>query len=150
MDGQLRMFVMKQVRESWYKLIALVLVLALVVTMLAACGGNEKATPTTNPTTTIPTQTFVPTITPEVTSTPTSTASPTVTPTPVKAPIITVDGVKSKLDSGQNIMLVDVRYQAVFNASHIGQAISIPFDELLNHLTEIPQDVEVIIYAECA
>jgi rhodanese-related sulfurtransferase len=58
--------------------------------------------------------------------------------------------VKSKLDSGQNIVLVDVRDKAAFDASHIGQAISIPLEVLPSHCMEIPQGVEVIVYAECA
>ena len=50
----------------WYKLICLALALALIVPVLAACGGEEgEETPTSSPT---PTVTVVPTVTP--TSTP--------------------------------------------------------------------------------
>jgi len=66
---------MRRHENTWFKLVALVLTLVLLVTMLAACGGvtEEGVTPT-------------PTPTPESTSTPTP--LPTLTPTP--APPIAV------------------------------------------------------------
>ena len=105
----------------------------MVVLALAAqaCGGKEK----------------------EVSITPSSTTVETLataTPTPVLALTISVEDVKLKLDGGQNFTLVDVRDKQTFDESHIDTAISIPVDELPGRYEEVPQGLEIIIYAECA
>jgi hypothetical protein len=143
-----------------HKLVSLALVLVLLALISQACGGKQKEviiTPSPTPTevfepTTIPPLTPRPTLepTPTPTTTPTPAASPNATPTPAEVPTVSVEEVKSKLDSGQNIVLVDVRDQATFDTSHIGTAISIPLEELPSRCMEIPQGLEVIIYAECA
>jgi len=145
-----------------YKLISLALVVVVLVLTAQACGGKEKEvsiTPSPTPTatlvpTTIPTPapmpTLEPTTIPTPALTPTPTASPIAIPTPAEVPTVSVEEVKSKLDSGQNIVLVDVRDQATFDASHVDTAISIPLGELSYRYAEIPQGSEVIVYAECA
>jgi hypothetical protein len=157
-----------------YKLISLALIAVLPVLMAQACGRKEKevtTTPSPTPTatlvpTTTPTPTPMPTLeptpistpvptleptpTPTPALTPTPTASPIAIPTPAEVPTVSVEEVKSKLDSGQNIVLVDVRDQATFDASHVDTAISIPLGELSYRYAEIPQGSEVIVYAECA
>jgi len=145
-----------------YKLISLALVVVVLALAAQACGGKEKEVSITPSSTLV--ETPVPTIintqtpmttleptsvpTPELTSTPT--ISPTATPTPVPVPTISVEDVKLKLDGGQDFSLVDVRDEQAFNESHIDTAISIPFNELALHTREIPQDLEVIVYSECA
>lgn len=61
----------------WYKFTALVLTLAFLVPILAACGKSSTPTPTP-----IVTSTPTPTMTPTATPTSTATATPTTTPTP--------------------------------------------------------------------
>ena len=145
-----------------YKLISLALVVVVLALAAQACGGKEKEVSITPSSTLV--ETPVPTIintqtpvttleptsipTPELTSTPT--ISPATIPTPVTALTISVEDVKLKLDSGQNFILVDVREQSDFDTSHINTAISIPVDELPDRYEEIPQGLEIIIYAECA
>ena len=76
---------MRRHKNTWFKLVALILTLVLVVPILAACGGREEETaiPTATATPTInPTATETPTATPTPSPTPTLTPSPTPTPTP--------------------------------------------------------------------
>jgi hypothetical protein len=136
-----------------------VVVLALAT---QACGGKEKEVSTTPSST--PVETLVPTIvntqTPVITLEPTNTptleptstpdVSPTATLTPVPVPTLSVEDVKLKLDSGQDITLVDVRDKAAFDESHIDAAISIPLSELPDRYSEIPQGIEIIVYTSCS
>ena len=65
----------------WYKLLALIMSLALLIPVLAACGdGDEEESP-------IPTPTATSTATTTVTATPTATSTATATPSPDKGPV---------------------------------------------------------------
>lgn len=60
-------------------------------------------------------------------------------------PRISLEETRRKLDSGQAI-LVDVRSKESYDSSHAQGALSIPETEVDSRLSEIPRDVEVILY----
>ena len=68
---------------------------------------------------------------------------------PTTTHISSMEEAKYKLDSGYNFILVDVRSKKSYDGSHIDGAISIPFEELKDRYTEIPQYSKVIVYAAC-
>jgi phage shock protein E len=43
----------------------------------------------------------------------------------------------TKIESGQNIAILDVRTAQEFSQGHIQGAVNIPYDQLLNHQTQI-------------
>lgn len=77
-------------------------------------------------------------------------SSTTATPTPESVPMVSVEEVKHKLESGYSFILVDVRSKAAFAVTHISGAVSIPLEELPGRYMEIPQDSEVVVYSQCA
>lgn len=48
------------------------------------------------------------------------------------------------------VIVLDVRPAEEYNAGHIEAAVSIPIDELHERLTELPGDVEVVVYCRGA
>jgi hypothetical protein len=64
-------------------------------------------------------------------------------------PKITIEDVKSILDAGENIILLDVRPKADFDKSHIPDAISIPVADLADRYIEIPQGPQILVYSQC-
>jgi hypothetical protein len=58
---------------------------------------------------------------------------------------ISTKDAKEKMDKGQAI-LIDVRSQVSYDASHAAGAVSIPEEEIAARLSEIPHDKEVILY----
>ncbi|MEH7386972.1 metalloregulator ArsR/SmtB family transcription factor [Bacillus sp. JJ1521] len=44
------------------------------------------------------------------------------------------------------IIVVDVRPETEYNASHIEGAVSLPYDSIQNRLSELPKDREIIVY----
>jgi hypothetical protein len=60
-------------------------------------------------------------------------------------PRISLDETKSKLESGQ-VVLVDVRSKNSYDKSHAVGAVSIPEDELGSRLNELPRDKEIVLY----
>jgi rhodanese-related sulfurtransferase len=45
-----------------------------------------------------------------------------------------------------DVVLVDVRPEEEFEAGHIDGALSIPIEELSDHLAELPDEAEIIAY----
>jgi hypothetical protein len=101
------------------------------------------------------------TVVPETTAEPAQTTGPTnPAPNPSTSPPttqasgtddkISVDELKQELESGNTMVIVDVRPRALFDISHIDGAISIPLDEMPARYQEIPQEREIIVYAACA
>jgi hypothetical protein len=60
-------------------------------------------------------------------------------------PRISLEETKSKLDSGQ-VVLVDVRSKDSYDKSHAVGAISIPEEEIGSRLNELPRDKEIVLY----
>ena len=60
-------------------------------------------------------------------------------------PRISLDETKSKLDSGQ-LVLVDVRSRNSYDQSHAVGAVSIPEQEIGSRLNELPRDKEIVLY----
>ena len=57
-----------------------------------------------------------------------------------------VEHLKTQLDAGQQLTLVDVRSTEEYRAGHIPGAKSIPLEELPRRMTEIPRDTPVVLY----
>ena len=46
----------------------------------------------------------------------------------------------------ENVVLLDVRPKDEYESGHISGSISIPFDQLKDHLAELPIDKQIIAY----
>lgn len=62
------------------------------------------------------------------------------------SPGLTPEQVLEKLDSGQALLVVDVRAPAEFGVAHIPGAINIPVAEIEDRLNEFRHDNGVLIY----
>ena len=60
---------------------------------------------------------------------------------------VSAEEVLSKIESGEDVFLVDVREEEEHANFNIGGKL-IPLTELMDHLDEIPKDREVIIYCK--
>lgn len=68
-----------------------------------------------------------------------------------KKPMITVDDLRNRIDSGDDLHVIDVRSAEDFsgNSGHIAQAINIPLEELANRLPELSENLEKTITLVC-
>ena len=73
---------------------------------------------------------------------------PTPTSTPVQYRKISAADAKARIDSGDNIIILDVRTQEEFNEGHIPGAILIPNETILDEQPELLPDLdaEILIY----
>lgn len=76
----------------------------------------------------------------------TPTPLPTATRGTVEVPRLSREEVKERLDSGANVVIVDVRSKEDFDEAHIKGAISIPLSEVEGRYAELSRDKEIIIY----
>jgi 3-mercaptopyruvate sulfurtransferase SseA len=54
--------------------------------------------------------------------------------------------VKERLDTGDDILVVDARSTTQYQQSHIPGAISVPLDQVASRLDELPQDQDIVFY----
>ncbi|HUT15060.1 MAG TPA: rhodanese-like domain-containing protein [Anaerolineae bacterium] len=77
-------------------------------------------------------------------------AFPTATePAPTTAdevPRITVEELKSRLDAGKKVVVVDTRSRQSYDNRHIAGAVSIPGSELAERYAELPRAVQIVLY----
>jgi cytochrome c oxidase cbb3-type subunit III len=62
---------------------------------------------------------------------------------------VSVDIVKSELDRGVKLVLLDARPPTDYVFEHITGAISVPFYEVDKHLARLPRDVWIVAYCAC-
>ncbi|MGZ5247778.1 MAG: rhodanese-like domain-containing protein [Flavitalea sp.] len=60
---------------------------------------------------------------------------------------ISAEELMTRIDSGEDIFLIDVREEQEHEVFNIGGKL-MPLTELMDHLDEIPKDREVIIYCK--
>ena len=65
--------------------------------------------------------------------------------TPEEARRVTVEEVKKMLDAGKAV-IYDTRAKAAYDTEHIKGALSMPFDQVGAHITELPKDKTVVFY----
>ncbi|MEX0685472.1 MAG: metalloregulator ArsR/SmtB family transcription factor [Balneolales bacterium] len=58
---------------------------------------------------------------------------------------VTMDQLLERVQGGKALVL-DVRPQAEYNDGHISSALSIPYDELLEQLSSLPKNKEIVAY----
>lgn len=63
-----------------------------------------------------------------------------------KVPRITAKELKSRLDSGEDILIIDTRTRSFYDSSHIAGSIQILGPEIAEHLDELPRDVDIVLY----
>jgi 3-mercaptopyruvate sulfurtransferase SseA len=74
-------------------------------------------------------------------------ATPTVVDREYNVPRISMEQLKQKLDTGADIVIVDVRSREDFDEGHISGAISMPWQqEMEARYAELPRDKEIITY----
>jgi hypothetical protein len=137
--------IVKYLRTVPVILLLLLLVLLSVTNCAVPTATITQATSSV-PLTLIPAPSSVPGPSPQMSPNPMTTIS---MPTQPLVQTISVNEVKDQLDSGYDFVLVDVRRLASFDSIHIDKAISIPLAELPSRYAEIPNDLEVIVYAAC-
>ncbi len=94
-----------------------------------------------------------PVLTPGPLASATPVAGPLASATPVAGtfvssddmPRITVPELKAKLDAGQAVVF-DARVQSAYARKHIAGAISLPQDEVVARLAELPTDKQAVFY----
>ena len=104
------------------------LALALSLVTLSACAAPAVAEPT-----------------PEVTPVATEAAQAT----PAQYQKITAEQAKERMDSGDEIVILDVRTQDEFNAGHIAGAILIPNETILDEQPALLPDLDAEILVYC-
>jgi len=94
-----------------------------------------------------------PVLTPRPTDSTATATGPLATATPVAGsfvssddmPRITVQELKAKLDAGQAVVF-DSRSQSAYAQKHIAGAISLPQDEMVARVAELPTDKQAVFY----
>jgi hypothetical protein len=90
---------------------------------------------------------------PKSVSTPVLPSSPpatsTLKPDNSTVPKKTAAEVKLMIDSGQTLVLLDVRSKVLYEKSHIIGALSIPFQDLPVRYNELAPASEIIVYSAC-
>ena len=64
----------------------------------------------------------------------------------IDVPRISPEKVKNSIDSGEPILIVDVRESAHFETQHIVGAISIPLWQVIVRTGEFPSDRQIVFY----
>jgi len=114
-----------------------------IVLLVAGCGPKATETPTTTETTTPPATT-------ETTTPPATTEGPYISAEDV--PRISIEELKSLVDSGADIVIVDCQPASVYSTLHITGAISIPWAMELSaaDIAKLPdKDAQIITYCDC-
>lgn len=63
-----------------------------------------------------------------------------------EVPRMTPQELKSLLDAGEKVVVVDTRSSESFEASHIAGAGSIPYDEIDMRYRELPKGLKIVLY----
>jgi rhodanese-related sulfurtransferase len=63
-----------------------------------------------------------------------------------EVPRISPETLKKRIDSGEDILTVDVRSVNSYRAQHIPGAISVPFKKVKARLDEFPRDKHIVFY----
>jgi rhodanese-related sulfurtransferase len=63
--------------------------------------------------------------------------------------VITPERVKFYIDSGEKLMLIDLRPVKSYQQKRLPGARSIPMQELEKHLSQIPRAGRVVLYCSC-
>jgi len=69
----------------------------------------------------------------------------------LRATRITVDELRQKLDSGENLLIFDLRSNAEFKLfpSVIRGAIHMEMEQITNRSHQIPRDRDIVVYCSC-
>lgn len=59
---------------------------------------------------------------------------------------LSIDELRRRIADGEPLLVLDVRPREEYEAGHIPGAVSVPLDELLERLDELPLDREVVAY----
>lgn len=51
-----------------------------------------------------------------------------------------------KIEDKDGVLVVDIRPETEYNASHIEDAISLPYDSIMDRVSELPKNREIIVY----
>jgi hypothetical protein len=128
-----------------FRLFTIIITIALLTAMVVGCGAPTPtpAAPSPAPSAPKPSQTTAPM--PEPNPTPPSRELP---PSPYlpEVPRISVEEVKSKLDAGIDLVIIDSRSRNSYDQSHIAGSISIPFETMAESYSDLNGYDEIITY----
>jgi hypothetical protein len=122
----------------------------IAVLLLASCQGAAVAPGAAPTATAVNTATAVPTAAP--TTPPAAPATPVPTggkaiPTSVEqVPRISPQDLRSMLNAGANVIVLDARSREAYDHSHIPGAQSMPLDEVEARYQQLPQGAKIVTY----
>jgi rhodanese-related sulfurtransferase len=61
-------------------------------------------------------------------------------------PRVDPDEVKRRLDSGEKILIVDIRKPEAYAADHIAGAVSVPLATIVEGQADLPRDRDLVFY----
>lgn len=151
--------------KSALKCMSLLLALAALTGVVAACGSAATATPTAVPVavstalpaasptsaqvaTAVPPPTSAPTEEPTAARAPEYVGTPT---TPDQVPRISIEELKALMDGGANIAILDVRPRESYELGHIKGAVSFPWKPQLTFadVEMLPWGDLSVTYCDC-
>lgn len=65
------------------------------------------------------------------------------------SPYVSIDELKQEFDRGANMIIIDARPKQDYDMDHIAGAISMPFFEVEQRYTELPQETWIVTYCAC-
>jgi len=74
--------------------------------------------------------------------------TPAATSSVVEVPRVSPEELKDKLDSGADLVIVDLRDKEAFDEGHIKGAVSIPLSEIEARYGELKGDKEIVFYGD--
>jgi rhodanese-related sulfurtransferase len=80
---------------------------------------------------------------------PKAAAEPTPSATPAEYRKISAADAKARMDSGDELIILDVRTQEEFNAGHIAGAILVPNETIIDEQPELLPDLDAEILVYC-
>jgi len=63
-----------------------------------------------------------------------------------EVPRISAENLKTRIDNGEQIVVVDVRSTKEFDEGHIPNSINVPWGETTARLAEFPKDKDIVFY----
>ncbi len=61
-------------------------------------------------------------------------------------PRISIEELKKKMDSGENVLILDTRHKEQYDLDHIKGAVSAPLLEIMEGRYSAPTDREIVLY----
>jgi hypothetical protein len=116
----------------------------IAVLLLASCQGAAVAPGAASTATAVPTA--APTTPPAASATPVPTRGKAIPTSVEQVPRISPQDLRSMLNAGANVIVLDARSREAYDHSHIPGARSMPLDEVETLYRQLPQGAKIVTY----